>query len=54
MRGRKNEPLNEIPTLISEGKVSQPRFITDSKQTPADQKAGDHDRQTNEVHQGAC
>ncbi|MBB3745010.1 hypothetical protein FHX10_004547 [Rhizobium sp. BK591] len=36
----KNIPLNEIPTLHSAGKVSQPIFITTH---PADQKAGDND-----------
>lgn len=47
----KNVPLNEIGILGSAAKVSQPIFITTY---PADQKAGDHDRQTNKVHHRTC
>ncbi|MGO8490926.1 hypothetical protein ACC757_29495 [Rhizobium ruizarguesonis] len=51
MDNGKNVPLNEIGILGSAAKVSQPIFITTH---PADQKAGDHDRQTDEVHHGTC
>lgn len=46
MTDGKNVPLNEIPTLITVGKVSQLRFVTDERSAdettsiPADQKAG--------------
>lgn len=46
MDGGKNVPLNEIGILGGASKVSQPNFITH----PADQKAGDNDRQTYQVH----
>lgn len=46
MDSRRNIPLNEIGAIIHQGKVEQPRFVTDNTQTPADQKAGEHDRQT--------
>ncbi|MBB4250864.1 hypothetical protein [Rhizobium sp. BK008] len=45
----KNIPLNEIGILLNSNEVFQPTFITTR---PADQKAGDHDRQTDEVHHG--
>ncbi len=48
MTAARNVPLNEIGILINEGEVNQPRFVTDtaSAHIPADQKAGEHDRQT--------
>ncbi|TAX71801.1 hypothetical protein ELI03_08650 [Rhizobium leguminosarum] len=51
MHNGKNVPLNEIGLLGSAAKISQPIFITTH---PADQKAGDHDRQTHQVHAFPC
>ncbi|TBA65354.1 hypothetical protein ELH57_17375 [Rhizobium ruizarguesonis] len=51
MDNGKNVPLNEIGIQGSAAKVSQPIFITTH---PADQKAGDNDRQTHQIHAFPC
>lgn len=48
MGAGKNEPLNEIPTLESGGKVTAPVFVTTEPHQPIRRQG--YDRQTDKVH----